>query len=117
MVPSWNGRTPLVSAVDGGGWDSVGEARRPGGKPLMPNAAKCYGLQHFASVLNVDTHEELEYFDTFYEQLKNAEGLLKITERRERFVWTCIRGTAFDQHPGVKLILGFSGSLYDKKWK
>ena len=70
-----------------------------------------------ASNLNIDSHKDLDYWEDFFDHLKNFEALLKISERRERFIWTCVRNTQFQTHWACKKVKRFKGSLYEKKLK
>ena len=51
------------------------------------------GLQHIVNNLCNDVHNSMGYFATFWQHLKSLESLLCVSERRGRYVWTCLRGT------------------------
>jgi hypothetical protein len=57
-----------------------------------------------------DTHTALVGWQRFWGQLKTLEALLVISERRARYVWTCLRGTPLECKasrvlPGMLLII------------
>lgn len=109
MLPPWIDRSNLRSGL---GEDSVDQSSR-----FLESHIKIYGLQHFASNMNIDSHKDLTYWDEFFEQLKNFEAMLELKERRDRFLWTCTRGTQWEAHWAAAKIRKFKGKLYEKKWK
>lgn len=112
LLPPWTSRCMLTSGLDE---DDSTQHTAP--RRLMNRHKPLYGQQHMASNLNINTHKELNYFEACWEQLQNLDGLLKMRERRERFLWTCVKGTRFENHIAAKRLKGFKGALYEKKWK
>ena len=50
----------------------------------------------------------------YYAQLKTLECFLRVEERRQRFVWTCLRGSPLAGHEHK--FQRFIGSLYELRW-
>ena len=84
-------------------------------KFLMPNAVQAAELQHVCDNALKDIHEDLQHWEGYYQQLKHFESLLVFTERRQRYVWTCVRGT--DWAWAEDLFDRFESHLYEKRWK
>jgi len=111
LLPPWLQREDLHADI-GDTPRNTATPRRGG--HFMNNALTIYGLQHAANNINCDVHKSLTYWEEFWKQLKNFEALLGVGERRRRFIWTCIRGTTYDNQS--HLLKKFSGSLYEKRW-
>ena len=80
----------------------------------MQNALPVYGLQHCTDDINADMQKILQYWPTFWNQLKNAESFLMFPERRKRFISSCMEGTPYIRYE--RHIEKFSASLYEKRW-
>jgi hypothetical protein len=113
LLPDWVQRQDLANDLEEPGHvpavDSGSQVH------LMPNALTIAGLQHIVNNLSEDVHKGLDHWDTFHSQLKNFEQMLKLPERRRRFFFTCVRGTAFANKE--RAILHFHATLYEKRWK
>ena len=81
---------------------------------LMPNSLGNAGVQHQMSNLNKDVHKHMVHWKTFHSHLKVIESLLRLEERRSRFVWTCLRGTQWSRFE--RLFEHFRASLYEDRW-
>ena len=81
----------------------------------LDNAVPVYGMAHCVNIMTSSIHRNLPDWDWFHDRLKNMEQMLHMLERRQRFCWTCVRGTAYECKQGI--ILAFSATLYDKRWK
>ena len=69
---------------------------RPETQHFMPSTITVPGLQHIANNMCNETHTSLSHWKVFWSQLKRLESLLAMSERRSRYVATCLRGTAFE---------------------
>jgi len=65
--------------------------------------------------LNNDVHSSLSHWSVYYAQLKTLECFLRVEERRQRFVWTCLRGSPLAGHEHK--FQRFKGSLYEQRWR
>lgn len=83
-------------------------------RPLMPKALTIAGLQHVINNLCSDIHTEMSHWETFYSHLKALEALLRVPERRQRYVWCCIHLTPFQGFSGR--FERFRASLYENRW-
>jgi hypothetical protein len=68
---------------------------------LMPNGVSIAGMQHIIDNMNAETHKGMVWWPEFLKVLKNAEALLRIDERRNRYIWTCLLGTRFEHRAGM----------------
>jgi hypothetical protein len=82
---------------------------------FLPNSLTVPGLQHIMNNLCNDVHKHLHHWTHFWDELKNLEALLVVSERRQRFVWTCLRGSHL-QHRD-RMFNKFTGSLYEARWR
>lgn len=83
-------------------------------KHFLPNAITVAGLQHVTSNLTEDVDKEMELWKEFYPKLANLQNFLIRAYRRSRFVWTCLRGTAFasEEHR----LKHWTAALYKARW-
>ena len=86
----------------------------PGHVFLMPGAMPIAGFQHVVSNLCADIHQGMAHWLQFYAELKACEALLRIPERRQRFIWTCLRNSPFDSQ--ARRFERFDASLYESRW-
>ena len=63
-----------------------------------------------------DMHTKLEYWDTFWSHLQPIVKLLEDRMYRERFLATCVRGTAAAEHEDSFQSMGME-KLYSKRWQ
>ena len=63
---------------------------------------------------DADVHQAMVHWDTFHSQLKAVEALLRVDERRQRFVWTCLQATQLEAL--AFRFQRFKGSLYECPW-
>ena len=71
------------------------------------------GVQHI--VFNAQQEIELtETWKPFWDQLKNVEKFLKIRERRERYIHTCLLGGPLASH--ASSFERWSNTLYTNRW-
>ena len=82
---------------------------------FLPNSLTVAGLQHIINNMNADTHKSLKHWEAFFAELKNLQGLFGMTERRQRYVFTCLRGTPYETN-WSKSFENFSSSLYEPRW-
>ena len=61
---------------------------------LLPACLTIPGLQHIANNMVAEVHTSMEHWGEFFSQCKALEAMLVIPERRSRYIWTCLRGTA-----------------------
>ena len=120
ILPVWINREAIRMDLEDGSSGVVGEALQQDGvsenaKSLMPNALPIYGLQHMTMNISKDVHTKLKYWPTFFKHLKNFGALLSGLQgdRRRRFIWTCLRGTA---HQASKRLDKWSATLYEARW-
>ncbi|CAE7488403.1 unnamed protein product, partial [Symbiodinium sp. KB8] len=81
---------------------------------LMPCAFTIGGLQHVVNNLCADVHQGMGNWAPFYSDLKAVEALLRVDERRQRFIWTCLQGTPLEGQS--HRFQRFKGSLYESRW-
>ena len=81
---------------------------------FLPNCMTIAGLQHIMHNASQDVHLRMRGWKPFFHDLKNLEALLGVPERRQRFIFTCLRGTAFSHHE--KALQSFSCNLYEARW-
>ena len=81
---------------------------------LLRNTLVLAGIQHSVSNMSSDVHKSLSDWKEYYEQLKTLETFLRMEERRQRFVWTCVRGTQLAGHEFA--FSNFKGSLSGQRW-
>lgn len=96
-------------------WDIGSEPGSDEEKMMMPNCVTYPGMRHVVDNLLSSTHKSMEHWPVFFGQLKHFESLLRIPERRERFVWTCLDGTEHQRY--MYLSESFSASLYESRWR
>ena len=113
LLPPWINRDEVQNDID----DPLVELApvRSGPQVLMENAVEIYGLQHCTFNINKDVHKGLSHWGEFWKQLKNFEALLhgQQGQRRRRFIWTCVRGSAMG-HEAFKL-KRWSATLYEPR--
>eukprot|EP00973_Karenia_brevis_P016815 2304499-Karenia_brevis.AAC.1 len=72
LLPDWINRDELCY--------DVGDGRRSdapaGGQHFMEEAIPIYGIQHAIDNISKDTHSSLQYWDTFWNSLKQFSNLL-----------------------------------------
>ena len=61
-----------------------------------------------------DVHSGLGHWAVFYKQCKVLEAFLRVEERRQRFVWTCVKDSPW--HAWHSKFERFAGSLYEERW-
>ena len=84
------------------------------GVHFLPNAFPVAGMQHVVNNLCADVHQGMCHWKAFHAELKALEALLRIDERRQRFIWTCLHDTNLE---GLSFrFRKFSGSLYEGRW-
>ena len=73
------------------------------------------GLQHIVHNMSEDVHTSLSHWEEYMKQLKQLEALMRVEERRERFIWSCLRNTphAKFEHRFER----FKGSLHEGRWR
>ena len=81
---------------------------------FMPRAFPVAGMQHIVDNLNSDVHQSMSHWENFHSDLKSLEALLRIDERRQRYVWTCLHGTNLEGQSFKSR--KFSASLYEGRW-
>ena len=86
----------------------------PGQRYFLPNALPVVGMQHCVHNLLKEVHLSLQYWDSFWQQLKNFESLLNWPFRRKQLIMTCIRGTPYEHVEGQ--FEAFSQTLCEKRW-
>ena len=82
---------------------------------LMPRAFTIGGLQRTVNNLTADVHQGMKQWSHFHTALKALECLLRVDERRQRFIWTCLQGTPLEGR-GFRF-QKFKGSLYESRWR
>ena len=81
---------------------------------FMDNALSVAGLQHLCHNLTQDVHEHMPQWNRFFDDLHVLQKLLAHPDRKERFIWSCIRDTPFaDQEKQIK---SFAARLYEPRW-
>ena len=99
-----------------GGPHSDGAADRmdftPG--PFLVESLTVPGIQHIIDTVTKKMHTALANWDPFHSQLKNLELFLTFKEYRDRYIRTCIRGTAFANQE--ELFLSWGSTLYENRW-
>lgn len=78
---------------------------------FLPRSWTIGGLQHITSNLSRDIHTLFTHWKTFFQSLKNLEALLKVKERRSRYVQRCLRGSSLSHLE--KKFERFPFSLYE----
>ena len=89
-------------------------AEAVGASFFMPHALTVAGLQHVVNNLCAEVHQGLNHWSAFHAELKALESLLRVQERRQRFVWTCLHGTQLEAQ--TFRFDKFQGSLYETRW-
>ena len=82
---------------------------------MMPNGFTLAGVQHVVNNLNQDVHQSLSHWKAFFKELHNALGLLGRDDRRQRYCWTCLRGTPYEAKE--RLFESWSKELYEPRWR
>ena len=130
LLPGWlHGEVLASSDVEQLGSDAEGPDRQPdvpvpaapSAEPeqlqaLMPNCLIIPGCLHIFHNLSADVHHKMEWWDPFWEQLKDVACLLAERHLRERFINYCLRGTASAQYEPDFHATGVS-KLYEKRWQ
>ena len=123
FLPEWFFRSKRQIGVDDGivGFDGAQILPTPAQKiynaepgHLRRNAFPIPGCNHLLDSITRDTHHSLREFDSFLEDLHCIEQLLAEPGRRERYVVTCVLGTAWANE--AKKLRMFKFTLYTKKW-
>ena len=81
----------------------------------MPNCLTVAGLQHIVDNLTADVHSSMPMWSDFYGKLKQFEALLRADDRRQHFVWTCLKGTSLERFR--RKFRRFRHSLYESRWR
>ena len=81
---------------------------------FMPEALTIAGLQHIVNNLCSDVHQNMSHCTSFHGDLKSLEALLRVDERRQRFIWTCLQNSALEGQSFR--FRQFSGALYEGRW-
>ena len=81
---------------------------------LLAFAIPVPGMMHIISNLLIEVHEGLNLWSAMTAKLHEISKLLTITQRRERFIEKCLRGTPHECH--VHLFDHEFDRLYDKRW-
>eukprot|EP00971_Amphidinium_carterae_P349218 6490905-Amphidinium_carterae.1 len=113
LLPPWVNREELVS-----GTADNGAAKEPGPLPqetFLPYALQVYGIQHLVDNVNRDCHVALKGWTRFHQQLKCLEAFICSTDRRERYVATCL-ADMFHFKEKALFLRRFGTKLYDKRW-
>ena len=92
----------------------VEDPQPPSSGQYLPNGTYVYGVQHMFDNLLEDAHAAMPDWDDFYTQLKNIESMLRVPERRQRFLWT-LGGTRYEHRQAS--MKHWSHSLYEKRWR
>ncbi|CAE7694010.1 unnamed protein product [Symbiodinium sp. KB8] len=127
LLPGWlHGEVLASSDVEQFGSDTEGPDRpdAPAAAPaepeqlqsLMPNCLIIPGCLHIFHNLSADVHHKMEWWNPFWEQLKDVACLLAERHLRERFINFCLRGTASAQYEPDFHATGVS-KLYEKRWQ
>ena len=82
---------------------------------FLPNAIPIYGTQHGVDNMTRSVHCGLGWWPNLHAGLKHLEAMLSRRDRRERFIWTCLRGTVYEYR--TKDVNSFSQHLYEGRWK
>ena len=81
---------------------------------FLPWSFTIPAIHHIIDNLNKDNHVRLKGWPDFYAKLKHLEDVLTCREHRDRFIKTCVRGTA---HEGFEhLFRSWSKTLYESRW-
>ena len=114
LLPSWLHQS---FQSDVGGSDAEPDAQElPEASSLMPRSLIVPGGLHITDNLLTDMHTKLEYWDTFWSHLQPIVKLLEDRMYRERFLATCVRGTAAAEHEDSFQSMGME-KLYSKRWQ
>ena len=85
-------------------------------QPVMPSCLTVAGCLHIFHNLISDLHTKMEWFNEFWDQLKDIAELLADRHLRDRFIHQCIRGSAAAHFEGDFNLAGVS-KLYEKRWQ
>ena len=127
LLPSWmHVKLPVDSDVcDGehGGQLVVRPANAPeqeaattSPQALMPNCLIVPGVLHIVHNLSKDLHENMSWWETFWEHLRAVAHLFATRHLRERFIATCVRGTVVAGREPEFMNAGIA-PLYEKRWQ
>ena len=112
LLPSWLHQS-LQSDV--GGSDAEPEVQESSeASSLMPRNLIVPGGLHITDNLLTDMHTKLEYWDSFWSHLQPIVRLLEDRMYRERFLATCVHGTAAAEHEDSFQSMGME-KLYSKR--
>ena len=95
LIPDWISRDAMRPDVEVEGCDAMRPDVEVDCSVFMPNTLPIYGLQHLVNNLNCDVHRGLVFWPRFFPLLKNISKLFLCRGRRQRFIASCIRGTAY----------------------
>ena len=87
-------------------------AERP---KLLPCCLSMPGVQHITNNMCNDVRRGLLSWSRFWQQAKAPETMLVISERRSRFIWTCLRGPCFSHKE--PMFDSFTNTLCEARWK
>ncbi len=103
------GRTPRAEPVPGTPPPELGGAVLEDSDAFMPACLTIPGLQHICGNMCSEVHTSMSGWPRFWDQLKTLEAMLVISERRARYVFTCLRGRPLESKahwtelPGTRL--------------
>ena len=63
----------------------------------------------------MDSHQEMIGWERFWAQCSNVHKFLEVKERRDRYLWTCTRGTDYEE-PAKDKLAAWGKTLYVKRW-
>ena len=84
-------------------------------RKMMPSCFDFAGLQHLMDNLLRVNLSQLPMFEPMWNGLKAIVAMLRVTERRMRFVNRCVDGTRYSY--AKKKFERFKGSLYENRWR
>ena len=82
---------------------------------FMPRSLSFVGMQHTCHNITKDVHSSMAHWPDHFKQLKQFEALLKVPERRQRYVASCLMGTPAE--PLARRFKQFGHSLYEARWR
>jgi hypothetical protein len=85
------------------------------GSDYMPNGYTIAGLQHQTNNLNSDSNKAMSHYKVFFSELKQLESLTSSSDRRQTFIWTCIRKSKYaNKEAQIEKLASLS--LYEARW-
>ena len=85
-------------------------------QPVMPSCLTVAGCLRISNNLITDLHTKMEWFDEFWDQLKDIAELLADRRLRDRFIHQCVRGSAA-AHVEEDFNLAGVSKLYETRWQ